>query len=94
MKKKIENLNMNFDGAFEISPEEMEQYISGFRNGLQEASKFIDDWFEENYYDYDNLYLWYIHSVTGEPPVWTEAHLRELVGDFYLIPKLDKGETE
>lgn len=30
---------------------------------------------------------WYIHSVDGAPPVWTEAHLDELFEDFYLIPR-------
>ena len=33
------------------------------------------------------LYDWYIHSVSNDEPVWTEAHLDELFNDFILIPK-------
>ena len=37
----------------------------------------------------DEGYLndWYISSVTDAEPKWTEAHIKELVNDFYLIPK-------
>ena len=37
----------------------------------------------------DDGYLqdWYIHSVTDDEPIWTEAHLEELFNDFILIPK-------
>lgn len=37
--------------------------------------------------DMGYLYDWYIASVTGDPPVWTEEHLQELLNDFILIPK-------
>lgn len=34
------------------------------------------------------LYDWYLNSVSPEDkPVWTEAHIDELLRDFYLIPK-------
>lgn len=37
----------------------------------------------------DEAYLhdWYQHSVTNDPPIWTDKHIRELIGDFYLIPR-------
>lgn len=37
----------------------------------------------------DNGYLsdWYISSVGNETPVWTDAHIDELLGDFIVIPK-------
>lgn len=30
---------------------------------------------------------WYISSVGVEPPVWTDAHIDELLNDFLVIPK-------
>ena len=34
------------------------------------------------------LHDWYIHSVMDDdPPVWTEEHIAEMCGDFYIIPK-------
>lgn len=30
---------------------------------------------------------WYIASVGNEPPVWTDAHIDELLDDFIVIPK-------
>lgn len=30
---------------------------------------------------------WYISSVGNEPPVWTDAHIDELLNDFIVIPK-------
>ncbi|MBQ2289700.1 MAG: hypothetical protein II249_03410 [Bacteroidaceae bacterium] len=37
----------------------------------------------------DTGYLsdWYISSVGDEPPVWTDAHIDELLNDFIVIPK-------
>ena len=37
----------------------------------------------------DEAYLidWYISSVDNSEPIWTEAHIEELMNDFYLIPK-------
>lgn len=38
--------------------------------------------------DYDHLCDWYIHSVSQhDEPVWTEKHIKELLSDFYLIPR-------
>jgi hypothetical protein len=43
---------------------------------------------KENSVNEGFLYDWYIHSVTDNAvPVWTEEHIRELCGDFYLVPK-------
>lgn len=36
---------------------------------------------------------WYISSVGDEPPVWTDAHINELLNDFIVIPK-DKKTTD
>ena len=31
---------------------------------------------------------WYINSVDpNDDPQWTESHIKELVEDFYIIPK-------
>ena len=41
------------------------------------------------------LYEWYIRSVVDtDEPVWTEAHLKELVGDFILIPRTESNPVE
>ncbi len=42
---------------------------------------------KENAVDEGYLSDWYQASVTDEPPVWTDEHIAELAGDFYLIPK-------
>lgn len=41
----------------------------------------------------DSGYLsdWYISSVGDEPPVWTDAHIDELLNDFIVIPKDTKA---
>ena len=41
----------------------------------------------------DDGYLsdWYIASVGNEPPVWTDAHIDELLNDFIVIPKDTKA---
>lgn len=33
------------------------------------------------------LISWYIQSVDGHQPIWTEEHLKELDKDFIIIPK-------
>ena len=42
--------------------------------------------------DYGYLADWFINSVGDEEPVWTEEHIDELMNDFYIIPKIEKGE--
>lgn len=39
-------------------------------------------------HDEGDLAEWYIHSVSqDDPPVWTKEHLKELVQDYWLIPR-------
>ena len=48
---------------------------------------------EKKYLDSDTAYNagtlsdWYISSVDDSGPIWTDAHIDELVNDFYVIPK-------
>lgn len=51
---------------------------------LEENGKLfkIEDSLDEGY-----LMDWYIHSVGNEEPKWTEAHIEEMHGDFYIFPK-------
>ena len=48
---------------------------------------------EKKYLDSDTAYNagtlsdWYISSVDNSDPIWTDAHIDELVNDFYVIPK-------
>ncbi len=44
--------------------------------------------------DYGYLADWFINSVGNEEPVWTEEHIDELINDFYIIPKIEKGEQD
>ena len=41
----------------------------------------------EETYDQKTLTDWYISSVDDNQPVWTGAHIEELLEDFYVIPK-------
>ena len=42
----------------------------------------------ENAYDYGTLEDWFINSVSDtDKPIWTKEHLKELINDFYVIPK-------
>ena len=50
---------------------------------MSEIKKFI----EENSVSEGFLQDWYQASVTDDPPVWTDEHIVEVCGDFYLIPK-------
>ena len=50
---------------------------------MENIKKFI----KENAVDEGFLYDWYQESVTDDPPVWTDEHIEEVYGDFYLIPK-------
>lgn len=51
---------------------------------MNEVVKFIDD----NAVDEGFLQDWYQNSVLeSDTPVWTDEHIAEVYGDFYLIPK-------
>lgn len=50
---------------------------------MNDIKKFIED----NAVDEGFLSDWYLASVTDDPPVWTDEHISEVCGDFYLIPK-------
>ena len=51
---------------------------------MNEVVKFIDN----NAVDEGFLQDWYQNSVFDtDPPVWTDEHIVEMYGDFYLIPK-------
>ena len=39
--------------------------------------------------DCGHLHNWFIDSVGTEEPVWTEAHIDELLEDFIVIPKIN-----
>ena len=42
----------------------------------------------ENEMDKGTLLDWYISSVSEDDlPVWTEAHIDELLKDFHVIPR-------
>lgn len=51
---------------------------------MSEIKKFI----EKNSVDEGFLHDWYQSSVIeSDSPVWTDEHIAEVCGDFYLIPK-------
>lgn len=54
--------------------------------GYRRASDVAREIFEESY-DYKTLADWYISSVDDSKPVWSDAHISELLNDFYIIPK-------
>lgn len=38
--------------------------------------------------DFNHLFDWYIHSVSDKDiPIWTSAHIEELLKDYIVIPK-------
>ena len=51
---------------------------------VDKVVKFIDD----NAVDEGFLQDWYQNSVLEtDTPIWTDEHIAEMVGDFYLIPR-------
>lgn len=57
-----------------------------YDKGYRKSSEVAEEIFGEAL-DNSTLGDWYISSVDGRPPVWTEAHIEELLNDFYVIPK-------
>lgn len=55
-----------------------------FRNANETTKKFI----KENAVDESFLQNWYQDSVLEtDTPIWTDEHIAEMIGDFYLIPR-------
>ena len=55
---------------------------------VQQNNVSIIDFIEENSVSEGYLSDWYISSVDDRNnPVWTDAHIAEMYGDFYLVPK-------
>ena len=58
--------------------------VNEFRNANETTKEFI----KENTVDEGFLQEWYQNSVLEtDTPVWTDEHIAEMVGDFYLIPR-------
>ena len=55
-----------------------------FRNANETTREFI----KENAVDEGFLQNWYQDAVLEtDTPVWTDEHIAEMIGDFYLIPR-------
>lgn len=55
----------------------------------------IVNFIKDNAVDEGYLQDWYQNSVLEtDTPIWTDEHISEVYGDFYLIPKevIDKEE--
>lgn len=64
---------------------------------FQLSNEFTKKFIKENAVDEGFLQDWYQSSVSEtDTPVWTNEHIAEMVGDFYLIPKevVDKRDKE
>lgn len=62
------------------------------RNHFETA---VDHLLEELSWGEGDLKDWYQTSVdTRQEPVWTDAHIREVCADFYLVPRPRKDDDE
>ena len=52
----------------------MNEAIKKFIDEQAVGEGFLQDWYQNSVLDID-------------PPVWTDEHIAEVCGDFYLIPK-------
>ena len=52
----------------------MNEVIKKFIDEQAVGEGFLQDWYQNSVLDTD-------------PPVWTDEHIAEVCGDFYLIPK-------
>jgi hypothetical protein len=58
--------------------------VKEFRNDNETTKEFI----KENAVNEGFLQDWYQNSVLEtDTPIWTDEHIAEMVGDFYLIPR-------
>lgn len=52
------------------------------------ADEKVKEFIKENAVDEGYLHDWYQNSVLEtDTPVWTDEHIAEVFGDFYLIPR-------
>lgn len=64
-----------------------------FKEWLERGQFYIRK-IEERAVDFGYLSDWYISSVDEtDEPVWTEKHIKELIGDFILITRNEKSEV-
>lgn len=98
---RIANYFKEWDGIDETAPT-MELNINELRyiasmniercnlikkvNHLQNMTN-IKQFIEENSVSEGYLSDWYQASVTDAEPIWTDEHIAEVYGDFYMIPK-------
>ena len=55
---------------------------------FQLSNEFAKEFIKENFVSEGFLQDWYQNSVLEtDTPVWTDEHIAEMVGDFYLIPR-------
>lgn len=47
----------------------------------------IKEFIKQNAVDEGFLQDWYQNSVAEAEPAWTDEHISEMVGDFYIIPR-------
>lgn len=55
---------------------------------FRDTNKTAKDFIKDNAVDEGFLQDWYQNSVLEtDTPIWTDEHIAEVAGDFYLIPK-------
>lgn len=71
-------------------------YLAGFDDGYKQAQQDAqpDQSIKEKSVDIGYLHDWYQNSVTDDPPVWTDEHIKEMFCDFYMIPRQEKEREE
>ena len=87
--KALEYRVKELEGSLKMS----EHLLKGAHERIEQLDElcgdlqnFKRDIFDEAY-DYNTIADWYISSVDDKEPIWTDAHLEELLNDFYVIPK-------
>lgn len=73
--------------ALGAEPLAISEYEEGLHTMWTDAKESIEQLPPAQPVDEGYLIDWYISSVDNSEPVWTEAHIEELMNDFYLIPK-------
>lgn len=81
-----EELSKLADEAWENSDHDCDYFtfVHTYEQGFTKALEKVKDLAVERGYSKD----WYQQSIDEtQEPIWTDAHLDELYGDFYLIPR-------